>query len=106
MNLDSTRSQRKKMSQEAGDDYSSSLGDLTMNSKPLINMLTILAEENLVHASVIVQSVEKHLDQVNLLLYSNTHKSVHLHIVIEYCWNDLNLKGAPNIFLFCFPKCG
>ncbi|XP_055614328.1 pre-mRNA cleavage complex 2 protein Pcf11-like isoform X2 [Uranotaenia lowii] len=45
-------------------EYSSSLADLNVNSKPLINMLTILAEENLDYAQVIVNAVEKHLAQV------------------------------------------
>lgn len=59
---------------EIGDDYSSSLADLTVNSKPLINMLTILAEESIDHAAVIVQSVEKHLDKVNFVIdkYTST----------------------------------
>ncbi|XP_046395554.1 uncharacterized protein LOC124162898 isoform X2 [Ischnura elegans] len=52
------------MSKEVADEYSSSLADLTVNSKPLINMLTILAEENIDHAPAIVQAVEKHLAKV------------------------------------------
>ncbi|XP_063537614.1 pre-mRNA cleavage complex 2 protein Pcf11 [Cydia strobilella] len=52
------------MSKEIADEYASSLADLTVNSKPLINMLTILAEENVDHAGVIVDTVEKHLEKV------------------------------------------
>ncbi|XP_071452534.1 uncharacterized protein Pcf11 isoform X2 [Hetaerina americana] len=52
------------MSKEVADEYASSLADLTVNSKPLINMLTILAEENIDHAPAIVQAVEKHLTKV------------------------------------------
>lgn len=51
---------------EIAEEYASSLADLTVNSKPLINMLTILAEENVEHAGVIVDTVEKHLEKVNL----------------------------------------
>lgn len=53
------------MAKEIAEEYASSLADLTVNSKPLINMLTILAEENIDHAGVIVETVEKHLEKVN-----------------------------------------
>ncbi|CAH0719314.1 unnamed protein product, partial [Brenthis ino] len=52
------------MAKEIAEEYASSLSDLTVNSKPLINMLTILAEENIEHAGVIVETVEKHLEKV------------------------------------------
>ncbi|XP_014476852.1 PREDICTED: uncharacterized protein LOC106745607 isoform X2 [Dinoponera quadriceps] len=51
-------------SKEIADEYISSLSDLTINSKPLINMLTMLAEDNIEHASAIVQAVETHLQKV------------------------------------------
>ncbi|XP_025986831.1 uncharacterized protein LOC105195218 isoform X2 [Solenopsis invicta] len=51
-------------SKEVADEYISSLSDLTINSKPLINMLTMLAEDNIEHASAIVQAVESHLLKV------------------------------------------
>ncbi|KAK9886971.1 hypothetical protein WA026_019229 [Henosepilachna vigintioctopunctata] len=44
--------------------YVSSLTDLTFNSKPLINMLTMLADENVAHAAEIVEVVENHLAKV------------------------------------------
>jgi len=49
------------MAAEVEKEYLSSLADLSCNSKPLINMLTLLAEENEANAPVIVQSIEKHL---------------------------------------------
>lgn len=49
---------------EIEDEYLSSLMDLNVNSKPLINMLTMLAEENIEYAPVIVRAVEKHLAKV------------------------------------------
>ncbi|XP_050085054.1 uncharacterized protein LOC126570945 [Anopheles aquasalis] len=55
---------RDRRSQEIEKEYLSSLADLNVNSKPLINMLTILAEENVEYAPVIVKSVENHLAQV------------------------------------------
>ncbi|XP_032680257.1 uncharacterized protein LOC116848371 isoform X2 [Odontomachus brunneus] len=51
-------------SKEIADEYISSLSDLTINSKPLINMLTMLAEDNIDHAPAIVQAVETHLQKV------------------------------------------
>ncbi|XP_076641398.1 pcf11 cleavage and polyadenylation factor subunit isoform X2 [Halictus rubicundus] len=51
-------------SKEIADEYISSLSDLTINSKPLINMLTMLAEDNMEHAPAIVQAVENHLQKV------------------------------------------
>ncbi|KAH8384791.1 hypothetical protein KR093_008328 [Drosophila rubida] len=47
-----------------GEEYLSSLTDLNCNSKPLINMLTMLAEENINYAQVIVRVVEYHISQV------------------------------------------
>jgi pre-mRNA cleavage complex 2 protein Pcf11 len=49
---------------EVEDEYLSSLMDLNVNSKPLINMLTMLAEDNLECGHVIVRAIEKHLAQV------------------------------------------
>lgn len=51
-------------SQEIVDEYISSLADLTINSKPLINMLTMLAQDNIDHAPEIVAAVEEHLQKV------------------------------------------
>lgn len=46
---------------EVAQDYLSSLADLTINSKPLITMLTILAEENIEFAAEIVDTIEQHI---------------------------------------------
>lgn len=51
-------------SKEVADEYLSSLADLTVNSKPLINMLTMLADENVDHAPAIVQVIESHIEKV------------------------------------------
>lgn len=53
-----------RRAKEIETEYLSSLADLNVNSKPLINMLTILAEENLDYAPIIVNAVEKHLAKV------------------------------------------
>ena len=52
------------MAEEAVEEYRSSLEDLTFNSKPLINMLTMLAEENAQHAFQIVQVIENRIAKV------------------------------------------
>ena len=41
--------------------YVSELADLTFNSKPIINTLTMLASENVNAASSIAAAIEKHL---------------------------------------------
>nr|CAB3268011.1 zinc finger protein 55 [Phallusia mammillata] len=45
-------------------EYEASLAELTFNSKPLINMLTVLAEENVNFACNIVQIIESRLFKV------------------------------------------
>ena len=51
--------------EEIVEEYKSSLADLAINSKPLINMLTMLAEENKEHAEQVVQAIESHIYKVN-----------------------------------------
>lgn len=46
------------------EEYASSLEDLTFNSKPLINVLTMLAEENSQYAANITKLIEKRICQV------------------------------------------
>ena len=53
------------MANREAEDFRSSLCDLTVNSKPLISMLTMLAEENQSHAEEIVKVIENHIFQVN-----------------------------------------
>lgn len=50
--------------EDACREYQSSLEDLTFNSKPHINMLTILAEENLQFAKDIVAIIEAQISKV------------------------------------------
>ncbi|XP_076321065.1 pcf11 cleavage and polyadenylation factor subunit isoform X2 [Tachypleus tridentatus] len=52
------------MDEDICEDYRSSLADLTCNSKPLINMLTMLAEDNSKYAHKIVRVIELHLHEV------------------------------------------
>jgi len=51
-------------------EYEASLADLTFNSKPHINMLTVLAEENVSFASDIVKIIETRLFEVWGPMYS------------------------------------
>ncbi|XP_013419945.1 pre-mRNA cleavage complex 2 protein Pcf11 isoform X2 [Lingula anatina] len=53
------------MATEAVEEYRSSLADLNCNSKPLINMLTMLAEDHKQYAPQIVQVIEAHLQKVD-----------------------------------------
>lgn len=57
----------------AVDEYISSLSDLKTNFKPLINVLTILAEENVEYAPAIVEAIENHLQQVWFYLFVNKY---------------------------------
>lgn len=50
--------------EDACREYQSSLEDLTFNSKPHINMLTILAEENINFAKDIVAIIEAQISKV------------------------------------------
>lgn len=54
--------------EDACRDYQSSLEDLTFNSKPHINMLTILAEENLNFAKDIVAIIEAQISKVFIII--------------------------------------
>lgn len=53
---------------EVVEDYKSSLADLAINSKPLINMLTMLADENKEHADQLVEVIEAHILKVNIVI--------------------------------------
>lgn len=57
-----------RQEEDIGAEYASSLADLTVNSKPLINMLTMLAEDHVDSAAEIVTVIEKHLAQVYIIL--------------------------------------
>lgn len=60
-------------------DYRSSLDDLKMNSKPLINMLTMLAEENKQFAAQFVEVIEERVLKVLLFLFAHPHTQRRLH---------------------------
>lgn len=51
---------------EIAESYLSSLVDLTNNSKPLINMLTMLAEENIAHGQTIINAIEQRIAKVSI----------------------------------------
>ena len=52
--------------QEIADDYKASLCDLKDNSKPMITVLTMIAEENKQHAEAIVQVIETRILEVSI----------------------------------------
>ncbi|KAK2163156.1 hypothetical protein LSH36_84g01011 [Paralvinella palmiformis] len=53
------------MADEIAAEYKTSLEDLTFNSKPVINMLTMVAEENIDYAEQIVGVIEERLNKVH-----------------------------------------
>lgn len=58
------------MDRTVAEEYKSSLNDLNFNSKPLINMLTMLADENKKHAASIVKTIVVHINSVSNSLIS------------------------------------
>lgn len=56
------------MDEAVCEEYKASLQDLTFNSKPLINMLTMLAEDNSPYAAQVVRVIEAHLQKVTYSL--------------------------------------
>ena len=52
-------------SDEVAEDYKSSLEDLIDNSRLVINNLTVIAKENIEHASAISRTLENHIRSVS-----------------------------------------
>lgn len=52
-------------------EYKSTLNELKMNSKPLINLLTILAEEKISNASQVVRAIEERISEVSLIRFES-----------------------------------
>ncbi len=50
-----------------GEDFYSSLNDLTFNSRPIISTLTIIAQENVQAAPYITRSVERRIEKVSII---------------------------------------
>lgn len=73
---------------EVAEEYSNALADLNINSKPLINMLTMLAEENSAYAPIIVQCIERQLHKVFKLYNSNEY----FKVIEERCSSLYNSK--------------
>lgn len=49
-----------------GEDFYSSLNDLTFNSRPIISSLTVIAQENVSAAPYIARAVEKRIEKVSI----------------------------------------
>lgn len=56
------------------EEYLSSLADLDQNSKPMIDMLTMLAEDHRQHAPIIVDAIKQRISQV-----------LHFFVFYGYC---------------------
>lgn len=50
--------------EEIKQDYLSSLSELTFNSRPIIQNLTIIAQENINFAEAITKAMEEHIAKV------------------------------------------
>lgn len=92
--------------EEVVEEYRSSLTDLTINSKPLISMLTMLAEDHSQYAQHIVQLIEQHLQKVKpsqklpvLYLIDSIIKNL-----TEYSYSRLFSKNVVSIFCDTFQK--
>jgi len=55
----------KSKESEILDEYNSALDELTINSKPIINALTMLAEENKHNAHIISQTIDDRIESNN-----------------------------------------
>ncbi|XP_064636010.1 uncharacterized protein LOC135493085 [Lineus longissimus] len=77
------------MADEAVEEYKSSLSDLTFNSKPLINMLTMLADDSRQHAAQIVQVIEAHIQKAK-----NNYKLPALYLIDSILKNVLKSTYA------------
>jgi hypothetical protein len=54
---------------ELYDDYINALNDLTFNSKPMINTLTIIAEENKEHKETIIRAIRDEMLKVKFEMF-------------------------------------
>ena len=52
------------------EEYKSSLEDLNFNSKPLINVLTMLADENISHADIIINLIASRIKKVCYAIFT------------------------------------
>ena len=57
-------------SDEVAEDYKSSLEDLIDNSRLVINNLTVIAKENIEHASAISRILENHIRNVSFCYFT------------------------------------
>ncbi|QSL67148.1 hypothetical protein MERGE_001537 [Pneumocystis wakefieldiae] len=77
--------------EEIKQDYLDSLQDLTINSRPLIRDLTIIAQETLYAAQYIVKAVEEHINRA-----PPSHKLPALYLLDSICKNI----GSPYTIYF------
>jgi len=92
LNLNKTKSTMTAKEKEVAEEYFNALADLNINSKPLINMLTMLAEENSAYAPIIVQCIERQLHKVFKLYNSNEYLNVVTEGYSPHC--------EPKLFAF------
>lgn len=78
-------------------DFKVALNDLKLNSKPLINVLTILAEEKIHHAPQIVRAVEERIIEVRANInflsnrFSRSISRVEVNLSYQCCMYSIRL---------------
>ncbi|KAL5012400.1 hypothetical protein ScPMuIL_010951 [Solemya velum] len=80
------------MAEEVVEEYESSLAELTFNSKPQINMLTMLAEDHEQHASHIVKVIEERIEKMD------SKKKLPLLYLIDSIIKNLQSTNYPRLF--------
>jgi hypothetical protein len=66
-------------------DYDARLGQLTENSRPIIQALSIMAQDYLRWADVVAESIEAHIRQVSLVLISVGWPSSCTRLLVLVC---------------------
>lgn len=67
--------------QKVAEAYFSSLVELNTNSKPLINMLTMLADENNAHGQIIVDTIQQRITKVSICFFFPSNSFIHFFLL-------------------------
>lgn len=87
--------------EEVSNEYKSAIQDLTFNSKPLINALTMLAEDNKESGAIIIQVICDRIKEVNI--YNIFHLNV-LSVPASSTQCPQTKTGSfYELFLYLFP---
>ena len=79
-------------------DYKSSLDDLDCNSKPLINVLTMLAEENQHFANGIVDIIKERILEVLSYFVTFLHRVASIFLLLNFTIRLCSISGVWHLF--------